>query len=127
MTGTLPEDLFMIDTLESVVVSKSYTKNYAFNNINILLPIFNLLTCAITFLKFHNTLMTGSLPTNYKDVSKLSRLSVGQGIFTGTIPDWIAYCKELIFLRGGYNFFHGTIPEAVANLKKLKIGKLKFD
>ena len=92
ITGTIPEDLFLIESIETVI--------------------------------FHNTLMTGSIPTNYKNLSRLNRLSVGLNLqLTGTIPDWIIHCKELVYLRGGNNEFTGTLPDGIATLTKLKIGE----
>eukprot|EP01034_Spumella_vulgaris_P028908 gene28908-35861_t len=69
---------------------------------------------------FNHNQFTGTLPTNYQNAQRLSRLFLNGNHITGTIPDAIATMVSLDLLDLSDNHLSHTMPAALTQMTNLK-------
>ena len=89
ITGSIPEDLFLID---------------------------------LDYVGMDRNLLTGTIPNEHNNVSKITEIWFLGNLLSGTIPEWIGQAVSLKVLYLHYNFFTGKIPEhwMLTELKECK-------
>ncbi|KAH7427551.1 hypothetical protein KP509_10G048900 [Ceratopteris richardii] len=62
--------------------------------------------------------LTGAIPDEIGNLTKLKYLAMNQNLFTGTIPTTIGQLSELFWLDFSYNQMSGNLPLTLSNLTK---------
>jgi hypothetical protein len=83
-----------------------------------------LLTCAvnITGINFMVNMFTGTIPTEWRSLTRLKQLNLQANLLTGQVPAWLF--KDLANLRMldlHRNSLNGTIPTTIGSLKALTV------
>jgi len=72
------------------------------------------------YLQIDNNTIGGSLPTEIGQLSELSILFVDDNNFTGSVPEELANCSQLMTIFLDNNQFSGPIPQGFTNLMNLQ-------
>lgn len=76
---------------------------------------------AVTGIHFENNNLTGTLPSDLKDLVNLTDLSLPVGQLNGNIPTWISDLTKLQVLDLRSNLFTGAIPDELGDLTDLEV------
>lgn len=74
----------------------------------------------VTFLELIDNYLTGTLPPEIGNLTKLDTLHLYNNSLTGEIPKEISKLTSLKFLRLRLNELTGSLPDEIANLKNLE-------
>ena len=109
ITGTLPEALFTMDTLQVIQLGDNHMEGPISSNIGQLtnLEVFN----------FELNWFSQSLPVEIGNIIPLNSLILHDNIMTGVVPAELGNCVNLLRLDLENNFFHGEALVRVCTMK----------
>ncbi|CAB9498162.1 leucine Rich Repeat [Seminavis robusta] len=134
LVGTLPDDLFLLDSLEGIRLGRNKIRGPIPTQIGALTNLqgfqvfrnhltgtvpseIGLLSNSIAFLSIVLNELHGSLPSELWNLSKLQQLKVGKNEFTGSLPANIGESMpNLELFMAGVNQLTGTIPSSLGSL-----------
>ncbi|MBO0441572.1 hypothetical protein [Candidatus Enterococcus ikei] len=112
----IDEDLYMSDLLKITSISNRTTASFKGQYIpKTIAALENL-----EMLELKDKQLSGSLPDELGDMTKLTKLSIFGNSFSGGIPKTLSKLKNLTFLALDDNKLTGTVPSGLEQLPELK-------
>jgi hypothetical protein len=112
ITGTLPENLGVMENLTSLDLS--------FNKLTGTLPTQSIALTKLKILRLRYNQLEGTIPESFlKQMTNLVTLNLNENKLTGELPSDLSHLSLLHEFKAGNNTLKGSIPSSLANLHQL--------